>query len=523
VQDRRQIAMWRFEQISFLLRKRLSSKEIRRFMKAMAKNSVAWPSGHLKPIGLSTLYRWLKLYKTNPVIESLYPKERSLGTKEGCIKTQWLDYSLTLLEEDSDRSLYILSGRIKDRFGLDSAPSVSSLYRGFRRNPRYIKIRKSRSKSKKLRVRFQAFAPHEIWHADAKSDFVCHFSDGSKEMFKTLTIIDDSSRYVLRSLIVKSESLSAAVATFRHAAGRYGLPYQFYADRGSAYDSDCFRKGLALLGIHRINTKPRNPSAHGKIEAWHRVLKKWFVNELKHQLVKDLKHLQELLDAFLDKLYHIHKHKELGKTPNEAFNQAISSRHASIERLREAFLIEKSVKTEKKTGNIRVSGKLFKVPEEFIPLNRTVRYAIDPEKEGQPLLILKDGIYQSLKPAIKITTIRKPILTNQNDQPVGSLTPLLVKYHNRDLPQAIAGFGLPEIYQLFSDALKRKIPSTEIESSLLVNWLKEKGPFEPRSLSAALSKAVEQLGSGRPLSQVIENINQRIIVKEKNNERSCQR
>jgi transposase InsO family protein len=499
--------------ISPLLQERLSSQEIRRYMDGMAQNPVQWPSGDVRPIKVSTLYRWLRLYKENPTIESLYPKKHAC--RSTCIKDHWLDYALTMLEEEPDRSLYMLSNFIKYKFGLDEGPSSSSLHRAFYKHPRYIKLCKKKRYRKKKRVRFETTEPHVIWHSDAKGEFDCHFADGLTKKVQTLTILDDASRYVLRSQIVMTESIPEAVATFRQAAARYGLPYKFYADRGSAYDSDCFRTGLAALGVHRINTKPRNPAAHGKIEAWHRTLNMWFVRELKHQLVADMNHLQALLYAFIEELYHTHKHKELKMSPAEAFGEKMSDRPpVSTERLYEAFLIKKTMTTERNTGNIRVKGQSFKVPEDYIPLNRKVPIAIDPEKGGEPLLILKSGKYQPLELAIKKVVVKKPEAISPDKWPEGSLTPLLQKYKNRNLPQAVAGFGLPEIYELFSEILKRKIPNTETESSLIINWLKENGPFEPKSLRAALTRVVDQLGSGRALSQIIEMLNLKIDTKE---------
>jgi len=472
----------------------------------MGRVCMRWPSGREAPIPKSTTYRWLRAYQKDPRIESLLPAQRKRMAK--AIKPEWVRHALALLEEEANRSLFILCLRIQHCFELERAPSRASLQRALKNEPRYIKLRRRARGERKLRRRFQARKPHEIWHADAKGAFMVRFTDGTKHKVQVLSILDDATRFVLAALVVLSESLRAAVATFRAAAARWGLPVKFYADRGSAYDSDAFRKGLAVLGCHRINTKSRNPSAHGKIEAYHRSLKRWFVQELKHQPVRDLKHLQALLDAVLDQIYHEHVHRELKHTPREAFGGRISPRIVSLQRLREAFLIEKTLTAHKKTGEIRVGGKLFIVPERFWGKNRQVQIAIDPETPTVPYAVVKPGLYEPLESAFPECENRTEPAAG--DEPVGPLTPLLQRYRGRDLPLACGGFGLPEIYEAFSRALGRPVPATEVEAATVSQWLADNGPFEPKAFAAALANSLEALGPGRPLAQIVAALNRRI-------------
>lgn len=505
-QDPLREACWRFEQISPLLEPRLTASERRRMIEEMGRVCVVWPSGREAPIPRSTTYRWLRAWGKDSRIESLMPQGRNRQAK--AIKPDWVQYALALLEEEADRSLFILCLRIKHHFDLPRAPSRASLHRALTNQPRYIKLKRRARGERKLRRRFQAREPHDIWHADAKGAFMVQFTDGVKRRVQVLTILDDATRFVLAALVVTSESIGAAVATLRAAAARWGLPTKFYADRGSAYDSDPFRKGLAVLGCHRINTKSRNPSAHGKIEAYHRSLKRWFVAELKHQPVRDLAHLQALLDAVLDQVYHEHVHRDLKQTPREAFGNRISPRTVSLQRLREAFLIEKTLTANRKTGEIRVGGKLFIVPERFWGRNRHVKIAIDPEAPAQPYVVVKPGVYEPLSAAFPEPQRRTEPL--REDEPVGPLTPLLQHYRGRELPLAHAGFGLPEIYATFSEALGRAVPATETEAAVVSRWLADNGPFEPNAFAAALDQAIESLGPGRPLAQIINALTRRI-------------
>jgi hypothetical protein len=187
---------------------------------------------------------------------------------------------------------------------------------------------------------FVASKIHQMWQGDAKADFTVTFTDGTSHRVRIISLIDDCSRFILAALVVASESLVAVCRIVYIAVARYGLPDSFYADRGSLYDAYVFLQGLGVLGVRRINTKARNPSAYGKIEAYHRSLERWFIKELPHQPVTGFVHLQQLLDAFIDKIYNRHFHRELKKSPHDAFNNTISLRTIS----EKEFRIEKEIR-----------------------------------------------------------------------------------------------------------------------------------------------------------------------------------
>lgn len=516
-QDPLREACWRFEQISPLLEPRLTGAERHRMIRDLARVCVRWPCGREAPIPKRTLYRWLRAYQKDPRIESLVRVPRP-SVEPTAIPPEWLDYALAQLEEEPRRSLFILGLRLQQRFQLAQPPSRSSLHRALCGHPRYQALRRRAQGHPRLRRRFQAAHPHDIWHADAKAVFTVRFTNGTKQTLRILSLLDDATRFILAALVVASESLAAAVATFRRAAARWGLPEKFYADRGSAYDADGFRKGLAVLGIHRINTRPRNAPAHGKIEAYHRQLQRWFIAELAHQPLRDPAHLQDLLDAFLDRVYHEHVHRELKQTPRAAFADTLSPRLVTVARLREAFLLENDLKAHPITGEVRIGGTLFLVPRERLLKDRRVRIGLDPEAAQTPFLVVGPGLYEPLKPAFPLPpapagAAAPPAVPD----PIGPLTPLLEQYRGRTLPQARGGFGLPEIYDAFALALGREVPHTETEAALLLDWLARRGPFEPQAFAAALDKVRAALGPGRPLVQLLQSLD-RLVVRNQDKE-----
>jgi transposase InsO family protein len=503
--DPLKVAIWRFEQIAPLLDHCLSDTQRSLLIGQMASVPQLWPSGKDRPVAKSTLYQWLGRYQADPRIESLLPAARKPTATPCCIKPQWIEHALALVEEEPARSLFILTRRIQSDFALSSPPSRSSLQRALASEPRYVAVRMRHRQPR--RTHFAAAKVHQLWHGDAKADFTVRFIDGSSRKVRILSILDDCSRYIVAALVVASESLVAVCSSFANAVSRYGLPEAFYADRGSPYDSYIFRQGLAVLGVRRINTKPRNPSAHGKIEAYHRPLGRWFIKELPHQPLTDLTHLQRLLDAFIDQLYNRHYHRELKKSPFDAFNNTISLRTVSIDRIHQAFLKFSTQLPHRKTGTVRVNGTIWNIPSRYLIPRRHLRIAEDVLDSSRVYLIDAQGQRIPLKPAVRImtdTNASGPVHTQ--DLPIGSLSALLESYRGRTLPQAIRAFGLPEIYQILAAALGRVVPDTEQEATRVLQWLKEYGPFQPAHFSAAVDNAVARLGQGRTLCQLLDEL-----------------
>jgi len=264
------------------------------------------------------------------------------------------------------------------------ALSKSTLQRRLAADPRYAQLQRGRRLARR-RTRFVARVPHDIWHLDAKGPVTISLRGRKKLEFHILTVLDDASRATLASLIVLTPDLCAAVRAFRLAAERWGLPGRIYADRASIFDSHAFRGGLADLGAHRIWVKSRNPEVNGKIEAFHRTLARWFVKRLPRQVVVDLAHLQQLLDAVLETVYMTHRHRGLQASPREALADRTSPRAVSRERLIDAFRERRTLKAHPKTGEVDIAGKTFLVPAEL--RGQRLVFLVDPDPDVPPLVV----------------------------------------------------------------------------------------------------------------------------------------
>ena len=296
-------------------------------------------------------------------------KDKGLARSDRSVQ---MDYALGLLYEQPDRSLTQLMLYLEIEFG-ELALSRSTLSRDLHAHPAFQGIlRRRKGTGKKLRDLYETDQPHDSWQLDAKGPFPVTLISGKTVRVHVLSILDDYSRYILSAIIALAENIEAAVRVFRLAASKWGIGQRMQFDRASAYDSKVFRTGLAMLGVHRNWVKSRNPEAQGKIEAYHRSLKRWFVNELSKQEVVDLEHLEALLQATISLVYNRHLHREIKMTPEQALGQRISMRRVGAAELARAFKIFTRAKSHPSTGQVALPNGLFRVPSGYacpLPIN----------------------------------------------------------------------------------------------------------------------------------------------------------
>jgi putative transposase len=501
----RAVARWRFEQIAPLLDSALSKEDRSRLVEGIVASEVRWPSGAVRPLSAATIYRWARQYRAGG-FEALMPTARRDRGELRAIKPAWIDQAMALLRERPDRSLFMLQ-----RF-LGKKVARSTLHRHLRAQPGYARLRSIARGEGDLRRRphrrFEAGAPHDIWQTDAKGPFPVRIG-AARLNVHVFTILDDKSRAVLAAIVTLHPDLAAAVRVFRTAAARFGLPGKLYCDRASIFDSLAFRTGLAELGVHRIRTRPRRPTSRGKIEAYHRSLKRWFVRELRHQVVRSLEHLEELLLGTIEILYQDHPHKEIRTTPRKALADRVSERRVPLARLEQAFLQTRRVKPHPKTGEVSIEGRTYVVP--VIPAGgERASVVFDPVAPERAFVEnTRTGRRTPLRPRFAATPKRPG-----DERGPGRLQQLLDRYRGRVLPQAEAGTGLPELYELLSDTLGRRVPGDEAEADLVHRFYRRAGPLRRAPLEAELARAAKRLGVGRPLATILAALERRIVREE---------
>jgi len=362
-------------------------------------------------------------------------------------------------------------------------------------------------RSKKTRDRYQANRPHECWQLDGKGPSSARLVNGERIRVHILSIIDDFSRFILAAVIATSEDTSAAIRAFVRAVMVFGLPDRMQFDQGSAFDSKDFRHSLAQCGIHRNKVKRRNPEAQGKIEAYHKVLGRWFIEELPLQEVVDIEHLQTLLDATIALMVNRRDHRTLKTSPEKRLAGRTSDRRISENDLARAFYRQLSARSERKTGHVRLDNGTYRVPEAFAGL--TARFLFDPLKQGMAFLVTEGGqeielplAYTKPLPAPRVAQLRR--------HGQGPLQVLLDLWRGTPRKNAEPGFGLPEVFSEFATLLNRTLPDSEAEAIAVLAFYRRLGPLAKDPFKHACAQAKRVLGQGRPLRAYLNDIERQI-------------
>mgnify|MGYP001556507308 FL=1 len=505
--DPYEIAAWRFEQIAPLVDASLDETQRRVAVRERTRKPVAWPQGgRPRPIPRSTLYRWLKAYRKHGY-PGLLPKVRAdRGAPRRADTPVWVGYAIGLLYEQPQRSLTQLEAYLRLEFE-NYRLSRSSLARHLRAHPAFSGIEKLRQGHKsKLRALYEAQHPHEGWQLDGKGPFTVRLQREGRIQVHVLSVLDDHSRYALAAQLAGAESEAAAITVFEQAVGKWGLADRFQFDAGSAFDAKGFRQGLAQLGVHRNAVKVRTPEWQGKIEAYHRCLKRWFVNELPCQEVVDREHLQQLLEATVALLYNRHHHRELATTPEKRLGARLSPRQVSLAVLRRAFFLETTAKAHPKTGEVRLPNGALRVPAPFA--GQRHRFAYHPVHAGLAVLVTRDGREIALAPFTK-----QPLSAVAPQTPkrgTGQLQKLLDRWHGHERPNAQPGFGLPEVFAALAHLLGRGVPACEREARTVLGFYRTHGPLPRQPFLAACARTAQSLGTDRPLSAYLADLARQI-------------
>ena len=503
------VAFWRYEQIEEALVDNLTHEQRGELLRSISKTPVRWPSGRTKPVPRATAYRWIRDYRRGG-LEALRPKPRSdRGVVRASLPPTVIQEALRLLAEDPGLTFTFLLALLRPLFPDVRIPR-STLHERLSFHPDYKRIKRLK-RYRKRRTRFVARAPHDIWHTDAKGPISLVFACGKEISFHVFTILDDATRAVLAAIATLTPDLAAAVRVFRIAANRWGLPGMLYADRASIFDSRPFRIGLAQLGSHRIHTKPRNPEANGKIEAYHRPLVMWFVKRLPKQVVSDFIHLQQLLDGVIYGLYQTHWHRELKQSPEEALAGRVSSRHVPPARLVDAFRQEKLLKTHPKTGEVVLGGTTYLVPDEL--RGQKLTFLLDLPGEVPPLVEHPTSGEHLLLRRAAIKSDDLDAIGDQQHQPrwgAGNLQAIYDNWQGKRRPLAEPGFGLPELYALLAKACERHVPSSDAEAALVQRVYRDIGPLPQHATEEALNSIMQQLGPKRPVKTYLDALAERV-------------
>lgn len=145
-------------------------------------------------------------------------------------------------------------------------------------------------------VRFERPSPNDLWQLD----FMGHRPLVARRVHP-LTLLDDHSRFGLLLAACANEQEQTVWPLLTAAFTRYGLPLAVLCDNGPPWGTSggigltALEAWLIRLGIEVIHGRPRHPQTQGKLERWHRTIKRRVFGAT---LLPDLPMAQTAFDRF---------------------------------------------------------------------------------------------------------------------------------------------------------------------------------------------------------------------------------
>lgn len=304
-----ELAVWRYGIISCLLHRNEEDGTLEDDLRRLAAQPFRRPDGSSVRFSPETLRKWLYRYRHGglPGLGDMPKKNR--GT-HASVPQELADHLMKLRREHPRWTLArMLRQLVEEKLWNMLSPSRATLYRfasttNLHRDPHLVQHVPARP------FAYQDFG--QLWMADFLHGPKIRIK-GQKRKTYLHTIIDDSSRYVVRTGFFTAEDSEVLMKELMVAIRQHGIPRRFYTDNGSCYASRHLKFVCANLGIHLIHTPPGKPRGRGKVERFFRTVRDGFLEGDKPPAHT----LEGLNDAFRMWLSHYHKsiHSSLGISP----------------------------------------------------------------------------------------------------------------------------------------------------------------------------------------------------------------
>ncbi|MEX2554763.1 MAG: IS481 family transposase, partial [Actinomycetota bacterium] len=200
--------------------------------------------------------------------------------------------------------------------GQPGVPSVTTIWRILKR--RGFVTPQPQKRPRSSWIRFEARLPNELWQSD-----VTHWQLADQTTVEIINFIDDHSRLLVASHVVRTATAHTALATFHAAARKYGFPAALLTDNGCVYTAahrngrQALESELLALGIVFKHSRPYHPQTCGKVERLHQTLKLFLA---KQSAAHTIAALQRQVDRFAAIYNDARPHRSLGpRTPRDVY------------------------------------------------------------------------------------------------------------------------------------------------------------------------------------------------------------
>jgi len=193
-------------------------------------------------------------------------------------------------------------------------PDRSSIYRALVRHRLIFPSPRKRKASDYKR--WERSRPMELWQMDVTAGV--YLADSSRALI--VTGIDDHSRFCVSAKVVARATAKPVCDALLAAMETHGIPEAILTDNGKVFTGR-FGKGPGIVlfdricaenGIKHLLTAPRSPTTTGKVERFHKTIKKEFLGG---QIFDSIEDAQSQLDAWIIEYNSEREHQSLGNRP----------------------------------------------------------------------------------------------------------------------------------------------------------------------------------------------------------------
>ncbi|MFE6848800.1 IS481 family transposase [Streptomyces sp. NPDC057686] len=264
--------------------------------------------------------------------------------------------------------------------GLRPAPSRSTVHRILVRNGL---VSHQQQNHRRVYRRWQRDAPMQLWQMDLMGGV---FLAGGREC-KLVTGIDDHSRFIAIAKVVAQPSGRAVCMAFAEAMAAYGVPSEVLTDNGKQFTGRftkpfpaevLFERICRENGITARLTKPRSPTTTGKIERFHKSLRRELLDHVGP--FADQATAQAAIDAWVHGYNHSRPHQSLEMaTPVSVFRPApVGAEH-------EVHLPEPAEQDSPATAELLAPKLPALLPSPRLPVDASHIRAVEFEAVVSPL------------------------------------------------------------------------------------------------------------------------------------------
>ncbi len=205
------------------------------------------------------------------------------------------------------------------------APSRSTTHRVLVRNGL---VNSQEQQHKRVYKRWAREAPMHLWQLDIVGGV---FLVNGRE-HKMLTAIDDHSRFVVAAAVLPVPSGPAVCDAFLAAIARWGAPFEVLTDNGKQFTGKFTRPLPAEVLFERICrdngitarlTKRRSPTTTGKVERFHKTLRRELLDET--GAFESIEAAQAAIDEWVHAYNTVRPHQSLDMaTPASLFRSRVT-------------------------------------------------------------------------------------------------------------------------------------------------------------------------------------------------------